>query len=68
MEITGEATVVKPSTKDEVAGTLQVVKGSVKKNAGKLAKDPELETQGEAEEIRGKVRKKIGQVKKVLGA
>jgi uncharacterized protein YjbJ (UPF0337 family) len=39
----------------------------VKKKAGQLANDPDLEAEGHAEEISGKVQEKVGQVKKVLG-
>jgi uncharacterized protein YjbJ (UPF0337 family) len=43
------------------------LKGKVKEKAGKLTNNPDLEAEGQAEEIAGKVQKKIGQVKKVLG-
>jgi uncharacterized protein YjbJ (UPF0337 family) len=39
----------------------------VKEKAGELTNDPDLEDEGEAEEIAGKVQEKVGQVKKVLG-
>ena len=59
---------MKPSTKDQVAGSLHVLKGKVKQKAGKLTNDPELEAEGRAEKVGGKVQKKIGQVEKVLGS
>jgi len=43
------------------------VKRKVKEVAGKLLNDPDLETDGAAEEIAGKSQNKLGQVKKVLG-
>lgn len=58
---------MKPSRKDEVAGTIHEVKGAVKEKVGKLTSDPELEAEGKVEKVAGKVQKKIGQVKKVLG-
>jgi uncharacterized protein YjbJ (UPF0337 family) len=58
---------IKPGTQDEVEGKLHDVKGKAKETAGKLINDPDLEADGEAEEIAGKIQNKIGQVKKVLG-
>ena len=43
------------------------MKGKVKEIAGKLSDNPKLETEGTGEKIAGKVQKKVGQVKKVLG-
>jgi len=58
---------IKPGTQDQVEGELHDAKGKVKKVAGQLLNDPDLEADGEAEEIAGKIQTKIGQVKKVLG-
>jgi uncharacterized protein YjbJ (UPF0337 family) len=58
---------MKPGTEDEVEGKFHDLKGQVKKKAGQLANDPDLEAEGRAEEISGKVQEKVGQVKKVLG-
>jgi len=58
---------MKPGIRDEVEGKLHNLKGRVKAKAGKLTNDPDLEAEGEAEEIAGKVQEKVGQVKKVLG-
>jgi uncharacterized protein YjbJ (UPF0337 family) len=55
------------STKDQAEGTFHEVKGKVKEIAGKLGDNPELEAEGGGEKIAGKVQKKIGQVKEVLG-
>jgi uncharacterized protein YjbJ (UPF0337 family) len=60
-------TLMKPGTKDEVAGKIHEVKGAVKEKVGKLTNDPELEGRGKAEKLADKVQDKIGQVKKVLG-
>jgi uncharacterized protein YjbJ (UPF0337 family) len=57
---------MKPSTKDEVAGKVHEVKGTVKEKAGKLTHNRKLEDEGQDEKIGGKVQKKIGQVEKVL--
>jgi uncharacterized protein YjbJ (UPF0337 family) len=58
---------MKPSGKDEVAGKIREVKGTVKEKVGKLTNDPDLEADGKVEKVAGIVQKKIGQVKKVLG-
>jgi len=58
---------IKPSTKDQVAGKYHDLKGKAKEKAGQLTNDPDLETEGNAEQVTGKVQTKIGQVKKVFG-
>ena len=58
---------MKPGIQDEVEGKLHNLKGKGKEKAGELTNDPDLEDEGEAEEIAGKVQEKVGQVKKVLG-
>ena len=57
----------KPSTKDALEGNLHDLKGKVKEKAGQLVNDPDLEAEGQAEKIAGKIQKKVGQVEKVLG-
>jgi len=57
---------MKRSTKNQVAGKLHEAKGKIKEKAGQLIDDPELETEGKAEKIGGKVQNKIGQVEKVI--
>jgi uncharacterized protein YjbJ (UPF0337 family) len=57
---------MKPSTKDEVAGKVHELKGKLREEAGQLTHNPELEEKGQDEKIGGKVRKKVGQVEKVL--
>ena len=58
---------MKPSTTDELQGKFHDVKGKVKEAAGKLTNNPNLEADGDAEQIDGKVQSKIAQVKKVFG-
>lgn len=58
---------MKPSIKNEVAGNVHEVKGKVKEKAGQLTNNPDLEAEGQAEKIGGKLQKKIGQVEKTLG-
>ena len=57
---------MKPSTKDQVEGTLREVKGTVKAAAGRLTSDPDLANKGQAEKLAGKVQQKVGQVKRVF--
>jgi uncharacterized protein YjbJ (UPF0337 family) len=63
---TKNGSIMKPSSRDEVAGTIHGVKGAVKEKVGKLTNKPELEAEGKVEKVAGRVQKKIGQVKKVL--
>ena len=58
---------MKPSSENEIAGKVHEVKGTIKEKVGQLTNDPDLEAEGIGEKIGGKVQKKIGQVKKVLG-
>jgi uncharacterized protein YjbJ (UPF0337 family) len=65
--VSKERIVIKPGTQDQVEGDLRELKGKGKGVAGKLLNDPDLEADGEAEEIAGKIQNKIGQVKEVFG-
>ena len=58
---------MKHSTKDQAEGRFHKAKGKVKEAAGKLLADPDLEAEGKAEKITGKLQEKIGQVEKVVG-
>jgi len=58
---------MKPSTKDKAQGKFHELKGKVKEKAGRAANNPNLEAEGQGEKFGGKLRKKIGQVEKVLG-
>jgi len=57
---------MKPSTKDEIKGTLHDVKGKVKEKAGQVTNSPDLKAEGKAEHIAGKVQKKVGQIEEML--
>jgi uncharacterized protein YjbJ (UPF0337 family) len=50
-----------------VPGTAHDVKGTIKEKIGRATNDPDLEDEGTAEKIGGKVQKKIGDVEKVFG-
>ncbi len=57
---------MKPSTQDEIAGTIHEVKGKIKETAGHVTNDPNLEGEGIGEKIAGKIQHKIGQLEKVV--
>jgi uncharacterized protein YjbJ (UPF0337 family) len=58
---------MKPSSKDQVAGTIHEAKGAVKEKVGQLTQNPDLAAKGRAEKVAGKVQKKIGEVSRVFG-
>ena len=58
---------MKPSRKDEVAGTIHAVKGAVKEQVGRLTNKPLLEAEGKVEQAAGRAQKQVGQVKKAFG-
>jgi uncharacterized protein YjbJ (UPF0337 family) len=57
----------KNSTQNQVEGKFHEAKGTVKELAGQLTDNPKLEAEGVGEKVAGKVQKKIGEIKKVLG-
>ena len=58
---------MKSGTKDRTEGKFHKVKGALKEIAWVLSDNPQLEVEGACEKILGKVQRKIGRVKKVLG-
>ena len=62
-----EGNQVKLSTENEMAGKIHEVKCEVEEKAGQLGNNPDLETEGQKEKLRGIVQKKIEQAEKVLG-
>ena len=58
---------MKSSTRDKVEGTFHAVKGNIKETAGKMSDNPKLQASGIVEKYTGKVQKKVGQIKTVLG-
>lgn len=53
--------------KDNVKGSLNQVKGEVKKQWGKLTDNPSTETEGKMNKVKGKVQEGIGKLKNKLG-
>ena len=54
------------SAKDQIEGALHEVKGKVKETAGQVLNNPDLESEGQAENVGGKLQKKLGQIEKVF--
>ena len=57
---------MKPSTKNEIAGTIHEAKGTLKEKAGHLVGNTKLEAEGMVERGAGKVQKKIGELEGVI--
>jgi uncharacterized protein YjbJ (UPF0337 family) len=57
---------MKPSTKDQVQGSLHEMIGKAKEKAGEVTNDPDLAAKGQGEKIAGKLQKKVGQIERVL--
>jgi len=55
-----------PSTKDKIEGAIHEVKGKVKETVGHVTNNPDLEAEGKAENLGGKVQTKVGQIERVL--
>lgn len=49
--------------KDEMKGAGKDLKGSVKEAAGRATNDPNLEAEGSADRVEGKVQKGVGALK-----
>jgi len=58
---------MKNSTQDQAESKIHKLKGEIKEIAGKLSKNPDMETEGRDEKRADKVQEKVGQVKKVFG-
>ena len=58
---------MKPSTKDKVAGKFHEVKGEIKKEVGKATNNSDLEVSGKGEEKAGKIQNWIGRAEKAVG-
>jgi uncharacterized protein YjbJ (UPF0337 family) len=57
---------MKPSTEDQIKGTLHELKGATKEKVGQVTNNPKLTEAGKGEKFAGKVQKKVGQIEKVL--
>ena len=59
---------MKESTKDTVQGNTKEIKGKIKEAAGVLVGSSKLKNEGQADQLAGKVQKKVGQIEKVIGS
>jgi uncharacterized protein YjbJ (UPF0337 family) len=57
---------MKSSVKDEIKGTLHVMKGNLKETAGEVTNNPGLAAEGQDEKLVGKVQKKVAQIERVF--
>jgi len=53
--------------RDEVEGKAEAVKGKAKKTVGRIANDPELESEGAADEAAGQTKHTIGRARRKAG-
>ena len=58
---------MKSSTSDTAEGKMHQVKGKIKEIAGKVTMNPDLEAEGNAENLDGNVQEKIGKVQEGRG-
>ena len=58
---------MKSSTKDKIKGRVEQAKGVVKEKTGRATGNRDLQDRGTADKVKGTVRNKIGDVKKVFG-
>jgi uncharacterized protein YjbJ (UPF0337 family) len=59
---------MKSSTRDQAEGTAKTIAGRVKESTGRMLGNPRLQAGGKAGQIKGRIQKKIGEIKKVLGS
>jgi len=52
---------------DEVKGKAKQIKGTAKANFGKLLKDRDLESSGQADRATGRTQEKLGRAKRNIG-
>ena len=58
----------KLSTNDMATGKLHEIKGAIRQQVGKITENPDLEADGQAEKIVGKVQTLAGKIEKKSGA
>ena len=59
---------MKPSTKDQVQGKAQEIKGAIKEQVGQISKDPDLADEGTVEKLSGKAQQVVGKIEKAVGS
>jgi uncharacterized protein YjbJ (UPF0337 family) len=58
---------MKSSKRDKTEGNLHESKGKIKEVVGNAVGNSDLEADGKKEQLAGKVQKKIGELKKIVG-
>lgn len=58
---------VKDSTQDRVEGKLREAAGKIKQVIGHATNNPDLEAEGIAEKITGKIQNTVGHIEKAVG-
>jgi uncharacterized protein YjbJ (UPF0337 family) len=53
--------------KEEIKGKGKQIKGAVKDKVGEMINDPEMEAEGEAERVAGKVQESVGKARRKTG-
>jgi len=53
-------------TEDKIKGKFHEVKGDVKEKLGQATDNPDLQAEGQDENLAGKIQKKVGQIKTVF--
>ena len=57
---------MKDSVKDKAEGKAHELKGAIKEKIGHATNNPNMEDEGTAEKVGGKVQKKVGDIEKVF--
>jgi uncharacterized protein YjbJ (UPF0337 family) len=57
---------MKKSVKDKIEGKAHELKGAIKEKLGNAVDNPDLESEGQAEKIAGKLQQKVGDVEKIV--
>jgi uncharacterized protein YjbJ (UPF0337 family) len=52
--------------KDRIAGSAKEVKGSIKETVGKAVGDAKLQSEGESDQLEGKIQNAVGGVKDTI--
>ncbi len=57
---------MKSGNRDKVEGAVKDVKGRAKEGVGRATNKPDLELEGQKDQVRGKGQKAVGEAKKAL--
>jgi uncharacterized protein YjbJ (UPF0337 family) len=57
---------MKSSTSDKMEGTAKLLKGKAKEAAGSVTSNRNLRDEGRADQVEGRVQKKVGDIKQVF--